>query len=82
MTNESQWQPIETAPEGNAKDGPFIDVAWAGKTHHYLPVPARATDCYRERGTVKRKHGYPARTTIFSPQPTHWMPRPAPPVPS
>jgi hypothetical protein len=68
------WQPIETAP----RDGSFFDVTWAGETHRYLPVPYRMTDCYWDErmGGVVRKHGYPASTTWFSPQPTHWMPLP------
>lgn len=74
---ELGWQPIETAPEGNEDEGPFFDVTWAGEQHDYLPVPARAINCYRERGTVKMQHGYPAITTIFRPQPTHWMLPPA-----
>lgn len=69
----TDWQPIETAPEGDSEAGPFFDVTWAGEKHRYLPVPYRLIDCYRERGVVKRKHDYPAMTTIFRPQPTHWM---------
>lgn len=76
------WQPIETAPEGNERSGPFFDVAWAGRMHRYLPVVARAIDCFKDRGVVKMKHGYPAVTTIFNPQPTHWMVRPSPPLQS
>lgn len=73
---DRNWQPIETAPEGNDTDGPLFDVTWLGEQHRYLPLPSRAIDCYRERGTVKMKHGYPAVTTIFNPQPTHWMAHP------
>lgn len=74
------WRPIETAPEGNGADGPFFDVTWLGEEHRYLPLPSRAIDCYRERGVVKCKHGFPSVTTIFNPQPTHWMPLPEAPA--
>lgn len=73
------WQPIETAPEGDEDSGPLFDVTWAGERHRYLPVPRRETDCFKERGVIKRKHGYPSLITVFNPQPTHWMPLPDPP---
>lgn len=78
----ADWQPIESAPEGDEDDGPFFDVVWAGMEHRYLPVQARAINCFKERGVVKMQHGYPAVTTIFRPQPTHWMPEPPEPLQS
>lgn len=76
MTVSHEWQPIETAPEGNDTDGPFFDVTWLGEQHRYLPVPSRCINCYKEGSVVKMVHGYPAVWTIFNPQPTHWMPGP------
>lgn len=75
------WQPIESAPEGNEDDGPFFDVAWIGETHRYLPVLRRAVDCYRQRGSIKRQHSFPAMTTVFLRKPTHWKATPALPTP-
>lgn len=59
------WLPIETAP----RDRTLFDVMREG---------VRWTDChYSPRyKCVVRVHGYPSMTTIFRPQPTHWMPRP------
>lgn len=80
-SGERGWRPIETAPIGNEEAGPFFDVMWSGEKHRYLPVPARAIDCYRDQsGTVKMKHGYPSVTTVFNPQPTHWMSLPEQPA--
>lgn len=73
------WQPIETAPKGNEDDGPFFDVCWKDMGHDYKPVMRRFIDCYRTGNTVKMQHGYPAVTTIFDPQPTHWRPEPEQP---
>jgi hypothetical protein len=77
MSEAGTWQDIASAPEGNEHEGPFFDVAWAGESHLYLPVPARAINCFRERDTVKS--GFPSVVTIFGSQPTHWMPLPSPP---
>jgi hypothetical protein len=80
ITDRREWQPIETAPEGDEVNGPFFDVLWAGETHRYLPVPRREIDCFCSGGFVQRKHGYPSMTTLFRPQPTHWMSFVEPPL--
>lgn len=67
------WQVIETAPKGDDENGPFFDVAWEGVRHAYLPVGRRVMNCYRRGNVIACKHGYPAVTTIFNPQPTHWL---------
>jgi hypothetical protein len=60
------WRPIETAPKGE-----IFDVWRDG---------VRFTDCeLSPGGYVIQKHSYPVITTVFRPQPTHWMPRPADP---
>ena len=59
------WRSIETCP----KDRTLFDAMRDG---------IRWTDChYSPRfKCVVRVHGYPSVTTLFKPQPTHWMPRP------
>jgi hypothetical protein len=75
-----EWQPIESAPQGNEESGPFFDVLWAGEMHTYLPVPRREINCYRRGSRIHRQHGYPSVTTVYRHGPTHWMPLPPPPV--
>lgn len=60
------WQPIATCP----KDGSAFD-AWRDG--------ARLPDCIFERGMVVQKIGFPVRTLVFRPQPSHWRPRPCGP---
>ncbi len=64
------WQPIETAP----RDGTLVDL-WRDCE--------RLCDFYWGEGgrhSWCRKEGYPVKLRILAEQPTHWMPRPAPPV--
>lgn len=59
------WLPIDSAP----RDRTLFDVMRDG---------IRWTDCHFEPryNCIMRVHGYPSVTTVFRPQPTHWMPRP------
>ncbi|BBC99130.1 hypothetical protein [Sphingobium sp. YG1] len=60
-----EWQPIETAP----RDRTLIDC---------LRDEIRWTDCHFEPrlNCFVRIHGYPSMTEVFTPQPSHWRPRP------
>ena len=59
------WRPVDTAP----RDRTLIDMMRDG---------TRWTDCHFEPryNCFVRVHGYPSVTSVFRPQPTHWMPRP------
>jgi len=70
LANEG-WFPIETAPQ----DGAPVDL-WIGREEN----PYRATDFYFEDGHWVRKEGHPAVWRRLLVQPTHWRPRPAPPI--
>lgn len=62
---QNPWLPIDSAP----RDRTLFDVMRDG---------IRWTDCHFEPryNCIVRVHGYPSVTTVFKPQPTHWMPRP------
>ena len=64
------WQPIETAP----KDGSFCLAAkqacWA-KAFDHFPYPLK------QRWNGEEWEADDGR--VYEPQPTHWMPLPAPP---
>lgn len=63
------WQPIETAP----RDGTYVDV-WDTSN-------GRTTDVKWDHGAWKEwTFGFESPGFVeIDPQPTHWMPRPAPP---
>lgn len=62
---EDDWRPIDSAP----RDMTLIDC---------MRDEIRFTDCHwsPHHRCFVRKHGYPAVTEVFIPQPTHWRPRP------
>lgn len=79
--SEREWKPIETAPDGD--HNAVIDL-WA--------QGLRYTDCQWGQPTYGRKKGvygwvyqsgYDSDGPVaeWVPQPTHWMPLPAPPTP-
>lgn len=71
------WQPIETAP----KDGTPILIGWAGGNFYDAVVIV----AWRERGGVFRwqslETDWAAAAEDDDDPPTHWQPRPQPPLP-
>jgi hypothetical protein len=67
----SEWKPIETAP----KDGTLIDVC---NPHGDRTTDVRWEDGHWRHWWIGDFDGMEWRK--LSIQPTHWMPRPAPPT--
>lgn len=76
MGDMTGWRDISTAPT----DGRRVLLWWMGCT-----VFAYYTDHYGwvdhagRRHRYREKRGYRESRHYYSQQPTHWMPRPAPP---
>ena len=68
----NQWQPIETAPKGDGKDGPYILLVW----------PNGGIDICRWRLNRRIGRAWFTNTDewddydLEKDQPTHWMPLP------
>ena len=78
----TEWQPIETAPKDGTRVLLFFPVfgtaprqefgCWDQQPYHKKPNPYWSGDCERTYGGLWYR----------SNPPTHWMPPPAPPLPS
>jgi ribosomal protein S1 len=71
----SEWQSIDTAP----KDGTVVKVVSATKRGIFTYYPYPITSAFHNGKWCWKldKEDW----TSFDPQPTHWMPLPAPPPP-